>query len=431
MIIDKNNFKNLIEYWNNFFNLSADIKYEEIQNNIKDPFDVYLKYNYEYFYKKIKLIDNYIGFCEKKDNNYIIYYSNNNNIKKITFKLNEKRALYSNLESFKIIIAKNIIINNKKCLIIRYEILKNMLTSSNYHFFSKDIAFSSDNITPLLSINFLDLLLNNKKLFNFICFSSNLLNKYESGITIGNINLKPNINISNYGRWYWSGTEKIQNDIKARDKVVNTCLQFGNIINIDLISGEPTILSNLIKSKLLKKLINYRIVLKNNGNKYLGDAIKNILNIYIHSIDTPEKAYNNFKLINKNYNDIEKKLKLSIYDILVCLQNEFLCYNKYVKNSYIENMSVVENDRRIVNPYNILMSETELFKEHRKYLQGLTHDSVLRIAEKIYNEEKVLPLYTIYDSLTFFIQKSNNIKIQHIYDIINNIDDTKASIDIL
>ena len=93
-----------------------------------------------------------------------------------------------------------------------------------------------------------------EKLFNIITnseyfeqwkFDSLLLNHFLKGLTVDDIVIKPNINISRYGRWYWSNTDKFQTNIAERNRVYSKLSKYGIVINIDLVSGEPMILSKL------------------------------------------------------------------------------------------------------------------------------------------------------------------------------------------
>ena len=93
-------------------------------------------------------------------------------------------------------------------------------------------------------------------------------------------------------------------------------------------------------------------------------------------------------------------------------------YNKNIIDSYKNNLSVTEFDRRIVNPATILMSEKEIIKEHRKYLQGHTHDRILLLAQGLYNNLGLIPMFTIHDSITYFI---NNHDETPILDCVNKI----------
>jgi hypothetical protein len=219
---------------------------------------------------------------------------------------------------------------------------------------------------------------------------------------------------------YWSGTEKIQNDSKARNKIYNKLLKYGKVMNIDLINGEPWILSQMSGSKTIKKLIKARIKLNSKGEHDLGNIIKNLLNIYIHSVNKPNVANAIFQSKNnsEDIKKIEKVLNCKMYDVICNISNELEEYNKNIIDSYKNNLSVTEFDRRIVNPATILMSEKEIIKEHRKYLQGHTHDRILLLAQGLYNNLGLIPMFTIHDSITYFI---NNHDEAPILDCVNKI----------
>ena len=177
--------------------------------------------------------------------------------------------------------------------------------------------------------------------------------------------------------------------------------RYGNVFNIDFISAEPNLLSKLCNSKLLQKLVKYRVVAKK-SNPEVSDAVKDLLNIYIHSNDSPVEAY---KKLNKHkQNMVENALGVSVLDILSCLEDDFLDYNNYVIDRYKTSLSIEELIRRIVIP-DAFINDREVIKEHRKYLQGHVHDHVLELARLIYEDLNILPLFTIHDSLSYFLPK--------------------------
>ena len=195
-----------------------------------------------------------------------------------------------------------------------------------------------------------------------------MLNNFELGL-LNDIKLKP-INVSRYGRWYWNNTEKIQTDKIARHGVYDKLLNYGRIINIDLLSGEPTILSELSHSNTIKQLIDFRVDIKNTDIE-TNKAIKNLLNVFIHSIDEPEIATDRF--CNKyDCQYIEKLLGINILSVLRALQNELLWYNNIIIKTYRENFCTNELLRRIFIPETPILTDRELVKEHRKFLQGHT-----------------------------------------------------------
>jgi len=357
---------------------------------------------------KFKLIDS-ICFCEKSNIEYIFYYAKNNKIiiKNISF--NDKRKFSNIVENFEIIITKNFgfdIKTFKNKTILRYEVINNFICNSNIHFLSEEIYSLKTDFSIFLTEECRDLIYSNLEYYKY---SSLLYNHFEIGHNYGGIILKPNIRISNYGRWYWSGTLPIQNNISNRQKLYSKLINSNaNIINLDFISGEPVVFSQLANSSILNKLIKYRAKIKKTNFK-LADAIKNLLNIFIHA-NYKKADYNKLNsLININL--IEKELKISILDIFECLQDDFLCYNRYVIDKYKSDLIITELQRRIFNSEIPFMTDNKIIKEHRKYLQGHVHDNIIDLSMKIYNEVDILPIFTIHDSISYCIYDQSKIKL--------------------
>jgi len=345
-------------------------------------------------------------------------------INTININSRSKRKFYNLLSDFSIIITKNFPLDKDSLssnkIILRHEIIKNVLTSNETHFFSENLPFSIKDNRVFITKEFHSLLFENEERFNILKFGSFLLNKFELGVTIDNIKLKPKISVSQYGRWYWSGTEKIQNDVKSRQKVYKKFLKYGKILTIDLASGEPTILYELANSILLKKLLKYRIALKS-INQELSNSIKSLINIFIHSSSNYKDIADQFKKYDKLYVNIEENLGITIEDLLSSLQDEFLCYNTNIIKEHREKLSVKELNRRIVIPNSIKLSDEELIKEHRKYLQGHTHDRILNLAQKIFSLLGLIPIFTVHDSLSYFINNhDSNTLINNIINLAKN-----------
>lgn len=398
---------NLIEKWNNFFQYNC--KESFTGNTYDDLFNSYLFYNnknleYDYTSK--------ICYVEKTDFNiYNIIYCVNKNLIINTINQKSKRKFYNLLSDFEIIITKNFPLNNdtldKNKIILRHEIIKNILTSNETHFFSKDLPFSIEDNRVFITKIFYNLLFENTERLNILKFGSFLLNKFEIGLTIDDIKLKPKISVSHYGRWYWSGTEKVQNDTISRQKIYKKFNKYGKIVTIDLSSGEPTILCELSNSILLKKLLKYRIALKEK-NYELSNSIKNLINIFVHSSSNYKDIASQFKNHDKLYLEIEKSLGITIEDLLGSLQDEILCYNNTIIKEHLQNLSVRELNRRIIIPHSFILSNEELLKEHKKYLQGHTHDRILNLAQKIYSDIGLIPIFTIHDSVSYFINNHDS-----------------------
>lgn len=400
--MDRTAHTKLIDYWNSYFDINSSVSYNE--TNTEDVlFNRYLLNNIDHDKYEYR-VD--VCFCQKTNNSFKIwYYDNGIIIKEFGFKA--KRKFYEYLDRFKVIISDGIPFDMDNKIILRYELVRNIFTSNHTHFFSKDLPFSIDDYSVFFTKKFIDELKDIKVRYENLIFGSYMLNTFEFGLTIDDIVLKPDITISQYGRWYWSNTTKVQNDIKARNRIWNKFLPYGKIINVDLVSGEPTILSELSNSKLLKKLVKTRMRLKNNGEENLSTILKNVLNIFIHSVDSPKVAYAKFKNNNPNYNDIEKHLGVSVLEILTSLHSEFLLYNKYTINEYHNNLAMIDNYRRIVNPCSILMNDRDLIKNHRIFLQGLVNDKIIEISKNIFKSNGILPIFTIHDSLSYFINRDN------------------------
>lgn len=391
----------LISDWNKIF--SEDISSNKINDNndIHQLFNDYL--NLIVANRTYELRED-ICLIDKLGYKYNIYFANNNSIHKTELDVRSKRKFFSLINNYDIIITKNFPLQDNfrdNKIILRYEVICNILTSNKTHYFSIDTPFPINDYTVFFTKDFYNILLNNPVKFNFIKFSSMLLNKFEIGLTIDDVILKPRINISRYGRWYWSNTKNFQTNLNVRNKLYSKLTRYGNVFNIDFISAEPNLLSKLCNSKLLQKLVKYRVVAKK-SNPEVSDVVKDLLNIYIHSNDSPVEAY---KKLNKHkQNMVENALGVSVLDILSCLEDDFLDYNNYVIDRYKTSLSIEELIRRIVIP-DAFINDREVIKEHRKYLQGHVHDHVLELARLIYEDLNILPLFTIHDSLSYFLPK--------------------------
>ena len=75
--------------------------------------------------------------------------------------------------------------------------------------------------------------------------------------------------------------------------------------------------------------------------------------------------------------------------------------------NYRNEIVVEELYRRIIIPDAVLYSDNDLIKEHRKYLQGHTHDKLLKLAELVHTALDILPIFTVHDSASFFINHKN------------------------
>lgn len=391
----------LINNWNKIFSEGIPSNKINDNNDIHQLFNDYL--NLIVANRTYELRED-ICLIDKLGYKYNIYFVDNNSMCKIELDVRSKRKFFSLINNYDIIITKNFPLQDNfrdNKIILRYEVICNILTSNKTHYFSIDTPFPINDYTVFFTKDFYNILLNNPVKFNFIKFSSMLLNKFEIGLTIDDVILKPRINISRYGRWYWSNTKNFQTNLNVRNKLYSKLAKYGNVFNIDFISAEPNLLSKLCNSKLLQKLVKYRVVAKK-SNPEVSDAVKDLLNIYIHSNDSPVEAY---KKLNKHkQSTVENALGVSVLDILSCLEDDFLDYNNYVIDRYKTSLSIEELIRRIVIP-DAFINDREVIKEHRKYLQGHVHDHVLELARLIYEDLNILPLFTIHDSLSYFLPK--------------------------
>ena len=391
----------LINNWNKIFSEGIPSNKINDNNDIHQLFNDYL--NLIVANRTYELRED-ICLIDKLGYKYNIYFANNNSIHKTELDVRSKRKFFSLINNYDIIITKNFPLQDNfrdNKIILRYEVICNILTSNKTHYFSIDTPFPINDYTVFFTKDFYNILLNNPVKFNFIKFSSMLLNKFEIGLTIDDVILKPRINISRYGRWYWSNTKNFQTNLNVRNKLYSKLTRYGNVFNIDFISAEPNLLSKLCNSKLLQKLVKYRVVAKK-SNPEVSNAIKDLLNIYIHSNDSPVEAY---KKLNKHkQSTVENALGVSVLDILNYLEDDFLDYNNYVIDRYKTSLSIEELIRRIVIP-DAFINDREVIKEHRKYLQGHVHDHVLELARLIYEDLNILPLFTIHDSLSYFLPK--------------------------
>ena len=401
-----NNTIVLINTWNKIFN--SDILESEINENYINNmqlFNSFLnKLNNSIQYKYIDSI----CLCKKIGMKYIVTYYDNYTIQSKSFGNNTKRKMYTFLESFNWIIISGFAINNETLsnkIIMREEIIINFLGNNETHFYSKDLLFSKNDDNVYLTQNFYNLIYKNKKLFNLILFGSFLLNSFELGFTVDEVTLTPKITLSKYGRWYWTNTEKVQNDSEVRQKIYKKLLKYGSILSADFVSAEPYILSDLIKSKLLKKVIKQRIKLKIIGDED-SNALKLVINSFIHSNDSPDKALYKFNIQYPN-SKISKKIGMEMSDFFDSLHQSLICYNSIMMENYRNEIVVEELYRRIIIPDAVLYSDNDLIKEHRKYLQGHTHDKLLKLAELVHTALDILPIFTVHDSASFFINHKN------------------------
>ena len=393
----------LVDSWNRVFSESVSPNRVADSESVDQLFNDYLRLvvaNHSYSLREDTCL------VDKVEYKYYVYFARKSSVDKVEFDVRSKRKFFSTISGYSTVITRNFPLQDSSRsdkTILRYEVVRNILTSNNTHFFSLDLPFPVDDYTVFFTENFYRLLLSNLSRFNLLKFSSALLNSFETGLTVDNFVLKPSVNVSRYGRWYWSNTEKIQSSLNVRSKLYSRVVKYGRVLNVDFISAEPTLLSKLCDSELMRKLVKYRVAVRK-SNPEVSDAVKNLLNIYIHSNDSPAEAFRKFK---RKYDSkqVESVFGVSIFDILSCLQDDFLCYNRHVTDSYRTSLSVEEFYRRVVNPGVFTCDDREVIKEHRKFLQGHVHDHVLELARLVSEDLSVLPIFTIHDSLSYFVPR--------------------------
>ncbi len=347
------------------------------------------------------------------DENTIIIIENGKNMQLYYFKKEEfyyeEISIYSKKKWMNVIFQfTNIITNfpidltqwpkNKKYL--RYELIRNYYTGSTSHCFSSYNLCPIDNYHCLLESTLVNEIFNRRlKIGSLLNFTSMMLNYLESGVELESTILRPKITVSNYGRWYFSGSDNIQNSKRARKYINDKILSTGkSIIKMDLKSAEPTCLAKFTGSKVLPFLIQKRY-----ENPELSDMIKFVLNSFIHSGNDPEIIFEmvqhkfGVKYTSKNFNDLQENL--------TSLQTEILWYNRKVGREYSTKLHIHEGLRRIVNPYICLLNyqdyEKDIWKEHLKYLQGHVHDQIVQVAFQMKNLCGLMPSYLVHDELVY------------------------------
>lgn len=343
------------------------------------------------------------------------YNSKQNDIIYTDFTTRSRRKFYDTISKFDYIISDFSIDNpNNQAILLRKEVLDNYIFDNYNYYLDSDYCFNQSLHEIYLTEKLFNMI-TNSEYFEQWKFDSLLLNHFLKGLTVDDIVIKPNINISRYGRWYWSNTDKFQTNIAERNRVYSKLSKYGIVINIDLVSGEPMILSKLAHSKLLKKFIDYRMSLKDKDDE-MRNILKKFINIFIHSYPTVNSVYNTVVKTISNYGRIEDIIGIPLEKIIEKLFNEFSDYNDKVIQSYRNTLEYKELQRRIIIPCAPIMSNADIIKEHRKYMQGHTHDLVLKYAFMNYQTCNILPIFTIHDCLSYFIQDVTNID-----DIIDNI----------
>jgi len=400
-LLNDGNRERCIKKWNK--KLKKRIGYYDEFDDINDASDLFNSYTNKIKWLKNTSFDDNTVVIIQNDKNFNIYYYKNNEFYYEEISIYSKKKWMSLIFRFTNIITNfsidmNTWPKNKKYL--RYELIRNYYIGNNFHFFSKTSITDINNYTCLLESNLVNEIFNRHlKIGSLLNFSSLLLNHFESGVDLESIILRPKITISNYGRWYFSGSENIQNSKKARDYINNKILSTNkSIIKMDLKSAEPNCLSKFSGSKILPIIIQKRY-----DNPELSEMIKFVLNSFIHSGNTFDIIY---EMVEKKFGSKYTFQNFSnLLENLGALQDEILWYNKRVRKEYTSNLHVHEGIRRIVNPFICLIMgddyEKEIWKEHLKYLQGHVHDQVIKIAFQIKRKLNILPSYLVHDEIVY------------------------------
>jgi hypothetical protein len=394
----------LLNSWNNIFNTK--ILLNDIDNNsINILFNNYLslcpKYNHS--------LRNDIILClQDKTNNINIYYIRNNILIQESISKTSKKKFLILLSQYKIIIYNfalgNDIINNQ--IQYRYEIIKNYFCGYNCNYYNKHHLYSNNEYIGL----FTNILHINIKKHIIISFASMLLNYFELGQLFGDILFRPKITISDYGRWYISGSYKIQNSIEDREKFIQLLKEEGNtIVSLDLKAAEGNEFYNLNKSPTVKMLLNDRNI---SGQK--SEMSKFLLNIIIHS----DKNINTIEYLMKNKfsSNLVDYCYPNFYNIVNNILKEVGEYDNNIIIKYRKKLYIKENIRRIINPLTSINTYDNInIKEHRKYLQGHVIDKLLLFSLYIFKKLDILPITFIHDEILYICNDS------YILDIMYNI----------
>lgn len=362
-------------------------------------FENFIKINSDLY--KNKDLTNEVCVCHNIDGIVKIYRAKNNVPYVSTYTIRNKRKLYYILGEFPYIIT-NCNVNVPNAKIIREELVDNYIFNEQKYYFSEHCCYDKEDLFAYLDAQIF-LSLANSKYLEQIIFNSMLLNYFTNGFVIDDVIIKPKINISKYGRWYWSNSDKIQTNLSERNKIYRKLSKCGAVINVDLVSAEPFILSGLSGSKVLKKLIDYRISLKNK-NEEIRDILKRFINIFIHSYPTTNSVYQTVVRTIDNYKKLEDVIGIKIENIINKLFEEFSFHDKNIITEYRTKLEYMELQRRIINPYAPIQSDAQIIKEHRKYMQGHAHDLLLQYSYMNYKKLPIVPIFTIHDCLSYFIQ---------------------------
>lgn len=410
MLLTKNKKDRLLKHWNTIFksniSLSDDISDSDVLFN--SFLSSYSK-NQKYEYTETACV------CLKNGNKLSLYSAEDDNIVFDEIGINTRKKFRNYINNFNIVITnfelgKDLIENclkiNPKKQFLRYEILHSSYSGCKYNYLDESVPFGNDNPAAYLTKSFIKRLISNKNNYSFIRYSSHLLNHFENGMIIDDTIIKPKVNVSGYGRWYWTGKYKLQQDKELRNSIIEKIVSRGDkYVSIDFISASPSILAKISQSKTLKSLINKRI--KNLENSDFSKNLKDILNIIVHGNEDLDILKSRF---DRKYDIeyLEKIGKFDFYSMLESLHSDLLEYNNNVIDAYKTSLTFQELKRRIVDPGAIVEDDIDIVKKHRVYLQGHIHDNILLLTKHVYENTGIYPLYTVHDSVNFYINKNDD-----------------------
>ena len=285
------------------FQIDNYIKLLKESNNV-NLFQQYIDANILSSFNNYSLLNN-VCVCHAENDIVHIIYTDNNDVINTVISNKNRRKLYNIINNYQYVISNFAIDKpNKDVIILREEVIDNYLFCNYRYYLDTECILSKCNREIYLFGNLFNKLTSNIDFFEQIIFDSTLLNTFIKGLTVDDIIIKPKINISQYGRWYWSNTDKFQTNITERNKVYSKLSKSGIIVNIDLVSGEPIVLAKLAHSKLLKKFVDYRISLKDKDDE-MRNILKKFINIFIHSYPTVNSVYQTVVKTVPNYQRIE------------------------------------------------------------------------------------------------------------------------------
>lgn len=410
MLLSQSKRTRLLKHWNKIFKsditLSEDISDSDVLfNSFLSSYNKKQKYDYSENVCVCLKNGNKLNLYSSEDNRILFEEIGANTRKKFRNYINNYGVVITNFELGKDLIDHCLKINPKKQF-LRYEILHSSYSGGKYNYLSDNVTFENENPAAYLTKSFISKLVSNRSQYEFVKYSSYLLNHFESGLLIDDIMIKPKINVSGFGRWYWTGKHKLQQDKELRNHIIERIRQSGDrYVSIDFISASPSMLSKLSHSKCLKQLVKNRI--KHSEDLEFSSQLKDILNIIVHgneSLDILKKRFD-YKF---DISYLEKIGKFDFYSTIESLHSDLSGYNNNVIEAYKANLSFQELRRRLIDPTAEVEEDNDVIKKHRVYLQGHIHDNIILLTKFVYENIGIFPLYTIHDSVNFYLSKNEN-----------------------